>query len=123
LGHEPIRLADIANVEAFVEAAITKSRIPLEPGEREVLLSEGLTILYELYSKYKPGVGGRDATRSRFSGYAAMFLPRRLGDAWRRSHRDSHRYVTNPDTGQRGWVYAERPASLEQLREFYPELS
>lgn len=114
IGGPPIVLLDIANCEAFVQRTIDRSQITYGPAEREELLSEGLTILYELAGKYNPGVGGRDATRSRFSGYAAMFLPRRLGDAWHKSH-PNHRYVTHPDTGKRGWYYDLEAVSLDQL--------
>ena len=110
----PIALMDIGNCEAFVQRTIDRSAITYGPSEREELLSEGLTLLYELAQKYNPGVGGRDATGSRFSGYAAMFLPRRLGDAWHKAHPE-HRYITDPDTGKRGWRYDHTMVSLDGL--------
>lgn len=111
---EPIRIGDIENCEAFVQRAIDKSKIRYGSSEREELLSEGLTILLELKDRYKPGIGGRDASMSTFSGYAAMFLPRRLGDFWHRSH-PSHRYVTDPGSGIRGWIYGKPALSLDGL--------
>lgn len=122
IGGPPIVLLDIGNCEAFVQRTIDRSAITYGPSEREELLSEGLTQLYELAGKYNPGVGGRDATNSRFSGYAAMFLPRRLGDAWHKMHPE-HRYITNPTTGKRGWYY-DRPAiSLDGITDTSDEAS
>lgn len=110
----PVRILDVANAEAFVQRTIDASGIQYSPHEREELLAEGLTILYELAAKYNPGVGGRDASNSRFSGYAAMFLPRRLGDAWHKWHPE-HRYITDPTTGKRGWRYDQPMISLDGL--------
>jgi hypothetical protein len=111
-----VAVLDIANGEAFVQRCIDKSAIPHGPDEREELLAEGLTILCELAAKYKPlpARPGIDKQAGRFSGYAAMFLPRRLGDAWHKSHPE-HRYVTNPETGKRGWHYGPGMLSLDGL--------
>jgi hypothetical protein len=43
-----------------------------------------------------------------------MFLPRRLGDAWHKWHPE-HRYVTDPETGKRGWSYTPAMLSLDGL--------
>jgi hypothetical protein len=110
----PVALLSIANCEAFVQRTIDRSTIRFAPAEREELLAEGLAILYELADSYAPGLGGREASTSTFDGYAAMFLPRRLGDAWHKSHPE-HRYVTDPDTGRRGWVYGAPMVSLNGL--------
>jgi hypothetical protein len=105
---------DVANVEAFVQKTIDRSGIVYSAAEREELLAEGLTILYELAERYKPMPArpGIDKQAGRFSGYAAMFLPRRLGDFWHKSH-PNHRYVTDPETGKRGWVYGKPMLSLD----------
>lgn len=112
----PIAILDIANAEAFVQRTIDRSGIEYSASEREELLAEGLTILCELAGKYKPLPmrPGIDKQAGRFSGYAAMFLPRRLGDAWHKMHLE-HRYVTNPDTGKRGWYYDRPMLSLDEL--------
>lgn len=112
----PIALHDIANCEAFVQRTIDRSQIRYSPQEREELLAEGLTILFELAGKYKPlqARPGIDKQPGRFSGYAAMFLPRRLGDAWHRWHPE-HRYLTDPQTGERGWCYGQPMLSLDAV--------
>jgi hypothetical protein len=43
-----------------------------------------------------------------------MFLPRRLGDAWHKSHPE-HRYITDPLTGKRGWRYDHPAVSLDAI--------
>jgi len=113
---EPVRILDVANAEAFVQRTIDASQIQYSASEREELLAEGLTILFELAGKYRPlpARPGIDAQPGRFSGYAAMFLPRRLGDAWHKWHPE-HRYVTNPSTGKRGWHYEKPMVSLDGL--------
>lgn len=109
----PIQILDIENAEAFVQRCIDASGIQYSTHEREELLAEGLTILCELARKYKPHMSGH-AQPGRFSGYAAMFLPRRLGDAWHKWHPE-HRYVTDPVTGKRGWTYQSPAVSLDGL--------
>lgn len=110
----PIAILDVENAEAFVQKCMDKTGIHFERPEREELLAEGLTILLELKEIYEPGIGGRDATTSTFAGFAAWTLPKRLGDAWHKSHPE-HRYVTNPETGQRGWSYGPPMLSLDGL--------
>lgn len=113
---EPIRIGDVANAEAFVQRELNKTGIQFGSDEREELLAEGLTILYELYEGYRPLTArpGVDGEGGRFSGYAAMFLARRLGDAWHKLHPE-HRYITDPDTGTRGWRYEQPMLSLDGL--------
>ncbi len=112
---QPIALADIANCEAFVQAALKKSGIRFGDEERDELLAEGLTILLELHRGYRPLTArpGIDERDGRFSGYAAWALPKRLGDFWHKSHSE-HRYVTGPD-GKRGWIYGRPTLSLDAL--------
>jgi hypothetical protein len=136
----PLALMDLANCEAFVQHTIDRSQIRYGPSEREELLAEGLTLLYELANKYKPlpeppcGYAEwfamslddrqvyeralhalRDGVkRGKFSGHAAMFLPRRLGDSWHKSHSEHH-YVTDQVTGKRGWRYEKPMLSLDSL--------
>jgi hypothetical protein len=113
---QQIRLGDVDNLEAFVQRTIDRSQIQYSPQEREELLAEGLAISYELAAKYKPLPmrPGIDTKPGRFSGYLAMFLPRRLGDAWHRNH-PNHRYITDPDTGLRSWHYEAPMLSLDSL--------
>jgi hypothetical protein len=66
-----------------------------------------------LADRYKPQMSGYTQS-GRFSGYAAMFLPRRLGDAWHKWHPE-HRYITDPETGKRGWHYDQPMISLDSL--------
>jgi hypothetical protein len=99
----PLRLHDVDDAEGFVAATISRSGIPFDPSEHQELMLEGLAILCELAAKYEPHRPGYKQA-GRFSGYAAQFLPRRLGDAWHRLH-PNHRYVTDPVTGKRSWHY------------------
>lgn len=117
----PIRILDVENAEGFVQRCIDKSQIPYGPDEREELLAEGLTILCALAGKYKPLPmrPGIDKQAGRFSGYAAMFLPRRLGDFWHQSHPE-HRYITDAATGKRGWHYGQAAISLDGLNSLTP---
>jgi hypothetical protein len=112
----PTRIFDVANAEAFVERTIQASGISYRADEREELLAEGLVILLELAERYRPlpARPGIDKQAGRFSGYAAMFLPRRLGDAWHRWHPE-HRYITDPATGRRRWHYDPAAISLDGL--------
>ena len=82
--------------------------------EREELVLEGIAIMYSLKQKYEPRRGDH-AQGGWFSGYAAYFLPKKLGEAWHRLH-ENHRYVTQPD-GKRKWVYLKESSSLEAMHE------
>lgn len=110
-----IALEDIADCEAFVAGCLESSGIRFSADEHEDLLAEGLAVLFALHAKYEPHMPGY-ATSGRFSGYAAMFLPRRLGDAWHRSHPE-HRYSMDPETGKRKWEFLPRPVSIEAMQD------
>ncbi|MGH7458567.1 MAG: hypothetical protein ACREKN_05685 [Longimicrobiaceae bacterium] len=107
-----VAIHDIKDAEGFVKATLKRSGIRFEAGEFEELVCEGMAILWELAAKYEPHRAGY-AQAGRFSGYAARYLPRRLGRSWHRSHRE-HRLITNPD-GSRHWVYGEAPQSFDAL--------
>lgn len=111
-----VALHDIRDVEYFVAKIITKAIPNLPHDEFQELKSEGIAILYQLAARYEPHRDGY-ATPGSFAGYASMFLPRRLGDAWHRMHPE-HTYVTEtlPDGRQvRRWRYLAPPTSLDQL--------
>lgn len=117
-----VRLHDIDDVEGFVNAtlnAFERGDRPewarLRGPEREELVLEGIAIMYELAGRYEPR-RGEHTQDGRFSGFAAAFLPKKLGDAWHRLH-PHHRYVTDPDTGKRDWQYLQEAVSLDGLRE------
>lgn len=99
-----------------MQRTVDAARIRYDHDEREELLAEGLVILLELAARYKPlpARPGIDTQAGRFSGYASMFLPRRLGDAWHRWHPE-HRYVTDSSTGRRCWQYDAATLSLDEL--------
>lgn len=105
-------LHDIKDPSAFVHATINRARLVLSGDEYDELHAEGVAILHKLAAEYKPHTAGHDQ-EGRFSGYAAMFLPRKLGDAWHRMHPE-HMLVTQP-SGQRRWAYRERAVSLEAI--------
>lgn len=108
-----VSLHDILDCEMFVQATVNQARLVLSPDERDELVCEGLAILQRLARDYQPGFGGRDAAGSTFSGMAAQFLPRKLGDAWHRMHPE-HLLTTQPD-GRRKWVYRDRAVHLEAM--------
>lgn len=116
--HEPIALRDVADIEGFVNATINsefkdRRRLNITRQEREELLSEGMAILYELSSVFvarRPG----HTKDGRFSGFASFYLPKRLAEAWHRTH-EEHRYVTDPETGKRRYVYLTPSTSLDGL--------
>jgi hypothetical protein len=106
-----VQLYDINDVEGFVCATIERSGIQAPEHEREELVADGLRILYELAARFEPQRPGYKQP-GRFSGYAAQFLPRRLGDAWH-SRNAEHVRIVGED-GRRSWAFRERPISLEQ---------
>jgi hypothetical protein len=114
----PTSLGDITDVEAFVNGTLNASGIEFQPHEREDLVAEGLAILYQLHAKFDPHRPGY-ARPGRFSGFAAMFLPRKLGDSWHRN-RPEHRYVTGPD-GHREWRFFRAHTSLNQITDTTPD--
>jgi hypothetical protein len=111
----PFALRDVDDVENFVAATIQRALPGLEEGEFEELKLEGLAIMCELDRKFEPRREGYQQD-GRFSGYAAMYLPRKLGDAWHRLHPE-HRYVTDPESGRRSWIYDQAPVSLDGIAE------
>lgn len=84
-----LSLYDVENVDAFVATAIRDGKARLTPDQREEMMAEGRRIMLKLARDYKPGKGGRDATGSRFSGFAAKYLRLKLGDAYVRLCRDA----------------------------------
>jgi len=108
-----VALHDITNVEAFVRATLDDSRIRFQTGERDELVLEGLAILYDLAGSYQHQLPGY-AQPGRFSGYAARYLPRRLGEAWHRLH-EEHIYRTRLDGG-REYEYLQPAISLDGIR-------
>lgn len=112
-----VSLHDIEDAKAFVMATILKGKLLLSGEEREELLSEGVRILIALARDYQPGRGGLDAAGSRFSGYAAKYLPGKLSDAWHRLQ--GHRLQSTED-GPRKWEIALQPASLDVIASEMP---
>lgn len=100
---EPISLGDVLDVENFVGKTLRRSRIRFASDEFDELLCEGIAIMYQLNSKWDG--------RGRFSGYAAAYLPKRLGAAWHRLHPE-HVEVTDHE-GRRRFEYLEPPTSYE----------
>lgn len=117
---EPVAILDIRDAEGFVQATINRwqsptkdrGRIELSEWEREELAATGLEILCKLRDRFNPHMDGYEHA-GRFSGFAAVYLPRKLGDAWHRMH-DEHQLRTQPD-GTRRWHYGEKAVSLEAL--------
>lgn len=109
-----VQLHDVLDTEGFVRATIAKGRLRLTSDERDELCQEGLRIMCKLAVDYEPGRNGLDASQSKFSGYAAKFLPGKLSDAWHRLQ--GHRLATLP-TGVRQWRYDPTPTSLTVLEE------
>lgn len=122
-----LQLHDVKDVQAFVHATITKwehanraknSNFRLTHDERDELVAEGLLIMVRLADRYQPRLPGYK-TDGTFSGYAAAFLPRKLGDAWHRLQ-PNHHYVTVTGASgnrKRKWTYGTRPISIERLHE------
>ena len=65
------QLHDIRDPAGFIAATINKVHLVLTPQDREDLIQEGHLILLAMAKNYRPGIGGRDPSGSRFSGYAA----------------------------------------------------
>lgn len=114
-----VALHDIDDVEMFIQAQLntwrTRAGVYLTVDEREELTCEALCILYELAARFEPHRTGYQRA-GRFSGFAAAYLPKKLGDAWHRRD-ESHRYVTDPSTGKRRWRYFQQAASLDGILE------
>ena len=106
------------DAEAFVRSTLHRSGIRFEHDEFEDLVCEGLALLWQLAASYDARRGGH-AQDGRFSGYAAAFLPKRLGDAWHRRHPE-HIYSSR-ENGKRQWTYYPAPVSFDGLLEHQPE--
>lgn len=114
----PRRLHDVADTERFVRATIAKRPgKPLSLDVRTELLAAGMLKMVELAKQYRPGFGGRDPLTSRFSGYAAVYLPRKLEDALH--HLNGDTLAAMPD-GTRQWRYHEPPVSLDDPDQTQP---
>lgn len=109
-----LALYDVDDAEGFVAATIKRANLNIGRDEHEELMLEGLALLVDLARRFQPRLGDHQQD-GRFSGYAAMYLPRRLGDAWHRMHPE-HRYVTNRASGKREWHYDLAPVSLDGIR-------
>lgn len=106
-----VQLYDIDDVEGFVCATIERAGLgAVDPAEKEELTAEGLVILYRLAERFEPHLPGYSQP-GRFSGFAAKFLPRRLGDTWHKSHPEHTRAVE--ENGKRAWQYKPAPISLD----------
>jgi hypothetical protein len=112
-----VRLHDIEDAEGFVAATVQRAGLELGAAEHEELIAEGICILYELADRYEPHRDGY-AHAGTFSGFAAQFLPRRLGDAWHRNNPHHHRIAG--EDGKRRWHYEDPPLSLDHLRSSTP---
>lgn len=107
-------LHDVLDVEAFVRATIRKVNLRMTTEEHDELVAEGVAIMVKLAQRYEPRRAGYDRDGT-FAGYAAKYLPLRLSEAWHRMH-PGHSFVTDPQTGVRGWVYDDVPVSLDQVQ-------
>ena len=116
----PISFYDVRDPSAFVHANInkwtrptaTRGPIVISTEEHEELHAEGMAIMCKLARDFRPHIDGYEH-EGRFSGYAAMFLARKLGDAWHRMH--SEHLLISENGGPRRWDYRERAVSLEAL--------
>jgi hypothetical protein len=115
---QTVELYDVKDAEGFVRATIAKGHLLLTEEQRDELTQEGLRIMWKLSSDYEPGRNGLDASTSKFSGYAAKYLPGKLSDAWHRLQ--GHRLVTLSD-GSRKWKYDPTPVSIDKLTKDSPE--
>lgn len=113
-----VSLHDVEDAEAFVQATINKGGLRLTPEQRDELAAHGMFRLVEMARKYQPGRGGLDAETSRFSGFAAKYLPGKLSDHWHRMN-DGH-YRVDKETDTRVWVIEVAPASLDRIASEHP---
>lgn len=85
-----VGLHDIDDCEKFVRATVhRKPGLRLAEDLEEELVREGIVALTRMAERYEPGYGGRDPAGSRFSGYAAKYLPGKLDDALHRLRGDA----------------------------------
>lgn len=108
-----LRLHDVNNVRMFVAGSINRAGLNLSDDEDQALIAQGMEIMSRLAQNYKARMDGHKQD-GRFSGYAASFLPKKLGQAWHRMHPEHHE-VTDARTGKRVWVYFREPASFEEV--------
>lgn len=109
-----VTLHDIDDAEAFVISTIRRSKIRIDQDEFAELICEGLVILCEMAQRFEPHRSGHDHP-GRFSGYAARFLPNKLGDAWHRLHPEH--VLKTQDDGTRKYEYLPPAGSLDQSME------
>lgn len=113
---ERIALRDIADVESFVRAHLRSANVRTRDlEEHDDLVCEGIAILYELDGKFEDHRTGY-AQAGKFSGFAAYYLPKRLGDRWHAGHPE-HRREQDRATGKRKWVYLNAAVSLDGMQE------
>jgi hypothetical protein len=108
-----VSLHDVVNIEGFVRGRLDDSSIRFEAGERDELVLEGIAIMYDLAGSYQHHLPGYEKP-GRFSGYAARYLSRRLGEAWHRLHPE-HIYTSRED-GSREYSYLKPAISLDGIR-------
>jgi hypothetical protein len=99
-----VSLGDVRDVENFVGKTLRKTRLRFTADEFEELLCEGIVIMYQLHDRWDG--------RGRYSGYASMYLPKRLGAAWHKLHPE-HVEVSDA-SGKRTYEYREPATSLNQ---------
>lgn len=110
-----IQVYDIRDAKNFVYTLLGWSRLAnMEFHEREDLCAEGMLILLDLASKFKPHMDGYEQP-GRFSGYAARFLPGKVRSAYYKMHPE-HLQKTNAE-GKRYYQHGEQPKSYEELIE------
>lgn len=110
-------LRDIEDVEAFVIMCIKRSGIRPEPREYEDLVATGMMMLWEMSLRYREPPGDKSSASTLagwcFSGYAIKYMPKKMKDAYHRSH-EHHLHKTQAD-GRRRWEYTAMPESWDRL--------
>lgn len=106
-----VSLHDIVDVEAFVIMSVKRSGCNAPSEYWDELVAEGICLLYTMAKNYKPKLEGYE-TEGCFSGYAIMWLPKQIKQAWHKSQ-EHHLHVTDKETGKREWKYKLTPASYE----------
>jgi len=110
-----VSIWDVKEPEAFVRAMIVKTKLKIpDPYEREDVVAEGMAILVDLASKFKPHMAGY-AKAGSFAGYCSQYLPRKIWAAWHNMHPE-HLLCTQDD-GKKRYIYGEAPASLDEKLE------
>lgn len=97
-------MRDVKDVEAFVIMCIKRSGVRPHPREYEDLVATGLCLLWEMSLRYDDEIGC-------FSGYALRYMPRKMKEAYHRSH-PHHINRTQPD-GKRKWEVGDAPSSWD----------